>query len=632
MRFPVKFAVGLCVAAIVVVLVSLEYQRLRLRQANSSKTEKKSDAPHYDCAEDRPRTGKPSESGALIDITESVGISFTPATGPLGTYFMPESTGAGAAFLDYDNDGRLDIYFVNCGQSPKASQPLPSDVRIENRLYRQTEAGIFTDVTAESGLGDTEYGSGVAVGDIDNDGLPDVFLANYGQDRLYRNRGNGTFEDITELAGFRESEWGTCVAMFDYDRDGWLDLMVVNYTADPTYQHSVACGFQHGTVSYCGPHKFQPTIDRLYHNEGLQPDGTGRQNVRFRDVTEEAGLHQAATYGFGVICADLTEDGWPDIFVANDGASNRLWVNQKNGSFLEEAVQRGVAVNKNGTAEAGMGVALGDVNHDLKPDIVVSHLTKETMTLYQNAGQGLFIDQTQGSGIDSGTMPHTGWGTALIDLDLDGWLDLPVVNGLVIPCHSGFPFHGEDIFQVRTEIIRDTMEFWKPYADDNVLMMGRPDGTFVVNPELGGDFSGVPASGRGLVYGDFDEDGDHDLLVTNCGTSARLYRNDLPRKGNWLAVRPVLTENGRDALGARIIVRSGSRSLVHVVNPHSSYLASHDPRARFGLGNIDHTDDIVVYWPDGPVEESGELFPGGPVNRVVTLVRGGGQKLPEQTQ
>ena len=497
-------------------------EAVRLRRSGATREASKPEAALYQCAFEvtpPPQTGNPA---AFTDVTDSVELDFQHVAGPLGTYFMPESIGAGGAMFDYDGDGRLDIYLVNCGRSPEAVGEFPPGTRIENRLFRQTESGTFEDVTETSGLGDTGFGAGCAVGDVNNDGHPDVYVTNYGPDRLYLSNGNGTFSDVTEAAGVHNPDWGTCAAFVDYNRDGWLDLVVVNYTADPQHGHSIACGFQQGTVSYCGPHKFEPTLDRLFRNEGLHSGEDGRTAVRFTDVTQEAGLAAATTYGFGVVCADFTGDGWVDLYIANDAAPNRLWANQRDGRFVDEALPRGAALSGDGLPEGGMGTAVGDVDRDGRLDIVVTNLSQEKTTLYLDRGEGTFADATDEAGLRGPTRMHTGWGTALIDLDHDGLLDLPIVNGLVIPCHSRFPFHGEDEFVARRDVIDDPQAYWRDYADPNVLMMGRPEGRFVDATASSGDFGSVIASGRALIHGDIDNDGDLDLLVTNCGGRARL--------------------------------------------------------------------------------------------------------------
>ncbi|MFM7057489.1 MAG: CRTAC1 family protein [Planctomycetota bacterium] len=596
--------------------------------------------PDYDCP-DQQRGNAPDRSPAVHsrsdrfnEITRDVGIDFQHVVGPLGTWFMPESIGAGAAVLDYDADGLMDLYFVNCGPTPETPEPFPPGTDYRNRLFRQTDSGTFVDVTEEAGLGDLGYGAGVAVGDVDNDGFPDVFIANYGEDVLYRNTGRGGFEQLSQALGRRDTEWGTAAAFVDYDRDGWLDLLVVNYTEDPMYGHKVSCGFSHGLVSYCGPHKFQPTVDRLYRNEtgsAAAPEVPGPRSVRFRDVTEECGLTAAKTYGFGAICCDLTGDGWPDVFVANDGAPNRLWVNQRGVGFTEEAAARGAACNLRGHAEAGMGAAVGDVNSDAWPDMFVTHLTNETATLYLGNDSGQFTDQTPGSGLDVHTRRHTGWGTVLSDLDHDGMLDVAVVNGLVIPCHSGFPFHGEDEFQVRREVIRNSAEYWKAYADRNVLLRGREGLRFEDWSAVAGDFTAVPASGRSLASGDLDNDGDLDLVMTNCGGAAQVLRNDLQKPGSWLTLQLLTGAPGRDAIGAKVtLVCNGGRRRTAWCVPQSSYLASSDPRVHFGLAAGETVESIEVTWPDGPVESALEMFPAAAVNQFLQLRRGKGNAAGSQ--
>ena len=607
------------------------YQTERIRDRARQEVASRPDpaVPDYDCLEEKPRSlRKAGDGGGLPDLTDQLGIDFRHIVGPLGTWFMPESIGAGVAVLDYDRDGLQDLYFVNCGSSPKAIGTLPPEADSRNRLFRQIRLGSFQDVTEDTGLGDTGYGAGVAVGDVDNDGFPDVFIANYGQDSLYRNTGSGKFENATQALNRTESDWGAAAAFFDYDRDGWLDLLVVNYTADPQYGHSVSCGFSHGLVSYCGPHKFQPTIDRLYHNETGSAAAQGK--LTFRDVTEAAGLSAAATFGFGAVCLDLTGDGWPDMFVANDGAPNRLWVNQQNGTFVEEATLRGTACNQAGHVEAGMGAAAGDVDADGCIDLLVTHLTKETATLYVGSPAGLFQDRTPGCGIDVASRGHTGWGVAMLDLNHDGMLDIPIVNGLVIPCHSGFPFHGEDEFQVRTERIDNTAEYWRAYHDQNVLLLGTADRKWQADSTAGGDFTTAQASGRSLAWGDLDNDGDPDLIVTNCGDRARCYRNDLA-KGNWLQVKTETGAGGRDAIGAKITLEfsDGSRRTACCL-PQSSYLASSDSRIHFGLGTRTAVKAITVVWPDGPTADASERFPGVTVNQQIVLRRGTGERAGQQ--
>lgn len=568
------------------------------------------------------RTGAP-----FLDITDAVGLDFEHAVGPLGTYFTPEVNGTGGAMFDFDNDGDLDIYLVNSGRSPRADGEFPAELRTENRLYRQEADGRFVDVTAASGLGDTGYGIGCAVGDIDNDGDLDVYLTNYGADQLYENQGDGTFRNVTQQCGIDNREWSTCAAFFDYDRDGRLDLVVSNYTADPVYGHSIACGLTASRVSYCGPHKFSQTIDRLYHNDGSAADAVSEAHtVRFSDVTEQSGLSTGLTAGFGVICADFNRDRWPDVYVASDMTSNRLWINQHDGTFRDEAVVRGVAVSGSGLSQGSMGVGLGDIDGDDDLDVVVTNLATEAAIVYADDGTGVFTDVTPASGLRMPTRPHTGWGVALVDLDHDGDLDVPIVNGLVVPGGSGFPPHGEDVFRERHDRVVDPLAYWDEYVDDNLLLMNDGQGNFDDQSLEAGDFTATLGSGRALITGDIDNDGDMDLLVTYCGGKARLYRNDMPKVGHWLKVRAVDARYGRDAYGAEVIVTVGGRSFRQLVQPAMSYLASNDVRVHFGLGQTATYDEIIVHWPDG----TSRRYEGGPTDRLIELSTATGHPVQEK--
>ena len=542
---------------------------------------------------------------------------------------MPESVGSGGALADFDNDGLLDLFLVNSGRSPQAEGDFAEEVRATSRLFRMLPEHTWQDVSTESGLENVGYGMGCVTGDVDNDGDLDLYVTTVGRDRLYLNQGGLKFLDVSDSAGFSASEWSTGAAFIDYDRDGLLDLFVVNYCEDPQYQFSVACGFREGLVSYCGPHKFERTIDRLYHNDGLQIDSvSGMQVPRFTDVTEAAGIGTEPTYGFTVCAGDFTGDHWPDFFVANDSYPNVLWVNQKDGTFRDESVERAVAYNGDGASQGSMGIAIGDLDGERGLDFVVSNLSGESNTIYLNNGDGYFDDKTYAMGLERPSRRHTGWGISLIDLDHDGNLDLPMVNGLVIPCHSGFAPHGDDTFQVRRDHIANPETYWEDYYDRNRLMLSAgklvlTDGTV----DVGGDFTRAAGSGRALIRGDVDNDGDVDLLVTNSGSRARLYRNDFTKSGHWLKLRLFDDAKNRDALGAEVRVESSTRSWTSVLSPADSYLASHELRVHFGLGNVDQIDRIVVLWPDGPVENCAESFLAEAVDLELTLRRGSGTRL-----
>ena len=556
----------------------------------------------------------------LVDVSDEVGLRFRRAVGPPGTYFLPEINGSGGAFLDYDNDGDLDIYLVNSGRSPRATSEFAEDVSTGNRLFRREADGRYSDVTEQAGVGDDGYGVGCAVGDFDNDGDRDIYLTNYGPDRLYENQGDGTFVDVGENLGLANERWATGAVFLDFDRDGWLDLFVVNYVDDPIHGHSVACDFGKQRYSYCGPLKFRPTADRLYRNLGPSPDGT---HQGFLEVTQQAGLSDATGAGFTAVSRDFNKDGWPDLYVANDMEANRLWINQRNGTFQDEAVARGAAVNASGQAEASMGVACGDYDGDGDCDLIATHFTSETTTLYVNDGAGYFSDRTSRSSLAHHSRSHTGWGAALVDLDHDGDLDLPLVHGMVTPCQLTGP---TDVFVrhiVRNDVIEDVERYWGAFVDRNLLFVNEGDGVLNDASSGGGDFTRSAGSGRALIYGDADNDGDVDLLVTYCHGPARLYRNDIPKSGRWLLVRPV--ERRRDAYGARVVIRAGGRSFYRSLSPADSYLASNDSRLHFGLGAVKRYDEIEVLWVDG----GRERFDGGEADRVVILERGKGEVLVE---
>ena len=543
----------------------------------------------------RPVPEVPPAPPWFAEIAEQSGLHFVHDPGPLGSYFMPQSMGSGAALFDYDGDGLLDVLLLQ-GGGPGSSST--------NRLFHQEKDGRFTDVSAGSGLDFAGFCTGVAVGDVNNDGLPDVFITEYGGQRLFLNNGDGTFTDVTHDAGLDGVAWATSAAFLDYDRRGLLDLVVVNYVA---YDSSILCYDSAGRRDYCRPGQFPSFVTKLYRNLGRvgSDDGKGPPRVRFEDVTDKAGLGKAPGAGLGVACVDFTGDGWADIFVANDGQPNRLWVNQHDGTFKDEAVQRGLALNGMGKAPANMGVAFGDVDGDGLFDLLVTHLTEETHTLWMQRPQGFFRDRTA----DSGLAAHsrgTGFGTVLADFDNDGRLDAAVVNGRV--------YRGKQIGEDKVG------PFWSQYAEYNQLFAGEGDGRFREVARANPAFCGVPGVCRGLACGDLDNDGGLDLLVTTVGGPVRLYRNVAPNRGHWLLIRAVDPELHRDAYGAEVVVEAGGRRRLGWINPGSSYQCSNDPRAHFGLGAATAVDAIHVRWPDGYRER----FTCDGVDRVVTLKKKGG--------
>ncbi|HBI46731.1 MAG TPA: RNA-binding protein [Planctomycetales bacterium] len=547
----------------------------------------------------RPSPSGPSEEAVgpawFEDVTEKLGLDFHHDAGPIDRYFLPQITGSGAALFDYDNDGRLDIYLVQNG-GPQGAK---------NRLFHQKADGRFEDVSVGSGLDVAGYGMGVAIGDVNNDGLPDVFLTEYGRIRLFLNNGDGTFTDVSEEAGLHSNLWGTSASFVDYDRDGWLDLVVVNYV---DFDNSRACDSAGGKRDYCAPDAFPGSVTRLYHNLGVQPGAKSRV-PRFEDVTLKSGLAQVPGPGLGVICADFDGDGWPDLFVTNDAKPNRLWINQHDGTFKDEAVSRGVAYDGQGRAAANMGTAIADVYGDGLCDLFVTHLTWESNTLWKQGPRGLFQDRTAASGLPEARWRGTGFGVAFGDFDQDGAPDLALVNGRVAR-REGLAESNKD-------------PFWGFYAERNQLFVNDGSGRFrdvsLQNPS----FCGTAAVSRGLAVGDVDGDGALDLLTTTVGGAAHLYRNIAPNRGHWLLVRAVDPALRRDAYGAEITVQAGGRRRVSWINPGQSYLCSNDCRAHFGLGASNAVDSLEVLWPDGVRE----IFPGRPADQVVVLRKGEGKPI-----
>jgi hypothetical protein len=538
-------------------------------------------------------TSTPSEPPWLEDATERLGLKFVHDCGPVTqARFMPQIAGSGCAFLDYDGDGKLDIYLIHNGG--------PSGAR--NQLFHQENDGTFRDVSAGSGLDVAGYGMGIAVGDVDNDGLPDVVVTEYGRTRLFLNHGGGQFVEVTSTSGLDNPLWGTSASFFDFDGDGWLDLIVVNYV---DYDPSKVCNSSGGRTDYCGPSIFKTMTPRLYRNLGGSRNGTG---PLFEDATLKSGLANGPKgKGLGVLCADFNGDGWPDIFVANDMMANHLWINQRNGRFKEEALMRGAAFTLGGKSAANMGIAWADVDGVGLPDLFVSHIIDETHTLWKQGPRGFFQDETAQAGLTAGWR-STGFGTALVDFNCDGWPDLAIVNG-----------------GVRRNRDADlTGPHWLQLAQRNQVYANLGEGRFRDISEFNPTLCREPFMGRGLAVGDFDNDGAPDLLVTEIGGKARLLRNVAPSRGHWLTVRAIIPKLKRDAYGAEITVRAGGRSYWRLLNPGSSYCSSNDPRCHFGLGASDRYDAIDVVWPDG----AEETFRAGSADKAIELRQGDGEPKP----
>jgi hypothetical protein len=524
------------------------------------------------------------------EITAEAGLAFVHESGARGGHAMPEIMGGGVALLDAESDGDLDLYCVNGnGTLPR----MEHDPAASSRFYRQDAPARFADATAEAGLADGRYGMGAAVGDVDNDGDEDLYVTHYGPNTLFANAGNGRFEDATGRVGGASSGWSSTAAFFDLDRDGFLDLFVARYVDWSEKE----CFDNAGRADYCGPKAFPALHDLLFRNSlGV-----------LRDATHAAGIDALSTAGLGVVCADLDEDGWQDVYVANDAYANHLWMNQRDGTLRDEALQRGAALNLSGQAQAGMGLVTGDFDGDARLDLFVTHLREEANALYLNLGEKGFVDATGASHLGPVSMPYTGFGVAALDLDRDRDLDLVVANGAV--------FHRPRVTGV------ELAPPWDAYAEPNLFHLNQGDGRFVEASALAGTLTGRVEISRGLAAGDVDGDGDPDLVLGNIEGPARLYRNDAPAEGrHWIALRCVHPGWKRDALGARVEVFACGKRQVQVLCSSWSYLSSSPPVAYFGLGDCSAIEGVLVLWPDG----ARESFPGPTVDRAHVLVRGTG--------
>jgi hypothetical protein len=529
------------------------------------------------------------------DVTEAWGIDFVHDPGPVGTYFMPQSMGSGVAVFDCDGDGLLDLYFLNFG-GPQASTV--------NRLYRQVSVGRFQDITTGSGLDIAGHCHGVAVGDVNHDGLPDVLVSLYGGVRLFLNRGQGKFEDVTAASGVNNPLWAASCAFVDYDRDGWLDIVVVNYL---DYDPKVECRSPEGKLDFCGPNSFAGVPSKLFRHRGVV-DGV----PRYEDVSLASGIGRLPGPGLGVTVADFDGDGWPDIFVANDGAPNRLWINQRDGTFRDEAASRGIALTAMGKAYAGMGVAIGDTDRNGLFDIYVSHLGSETHTLWCQEPRGVFRDRTAASGLLQSRWRGTGFGTLMADFNNDGWPDIAQVNGRV--------FRGGPARDSR-------LGFWETYAERNQLWANDGTGKFRDISESNPALCGYWNVGRGLAAADLDGDGGVDLMVNTIGGRARVLRNVVPRRGHWLTIRVVDGDKRREAFGAEVRVRGEGQEWVRTVQPAESYLSSSSPWIHFGLGEVAQVEKVTVRWPDS--KPTVEEFTVSGVDRLIVLQRGQGRVIEE---
>ena len=522
----------------------------------------------------------------FANVTQSAGLAFANINGASRDKYLVETMGSGALFFDFDDDGWIDVLLIDGGSY--ADPAVAAKAR--HRLYRNLGNGTFRDVSASSGLANREYGMGACAGDVDNDGRIDVYVTNAGANTLYKNAGNGVFTDVTRAAGVGLALWSTSCAFLDFDHDGDLDLFVTNYLDAPKSINPFCGDPERGVRVYCHPLNYKGLPSVLYRNDG---DG------RFTDVSADAGIAKYIGNGLGVAVGDYDDDGWPDIFVANDKVPNVLFHSDGKGRFTDVGLAAGVSVARDGKPRAGMGTEFADYNGDGRLDLVVTNHEFETHSLFRNDGRGLFTDATVESGIGPPTLPYVGFGVVFADVDNDAQLDLAIVNGHVID--NTAMFRAGSTHAQRKLLLRNT-------NGRRFLDVGRQSG-----PGFAQD--GV---GRTLIAADIDNDGDLDLLVTNNGGAPDLLRNDGGNRLNAIEVRAL--SRGRDALGARITLTAGSRTLMREVKSGSSYLGQNDLRAHFGLGASTSVDRMEVRWPDGRMER----IDNPPVNQIITVEEGKG--------
>lgn len=518
----------------------------------------------------------------FTEATAAAGVRFTHDSGAFGKKYYPERMGAGAAFFDADGDGHLDLFLVNGAPLPGHPSPRPQP----SRLYRNRGDGTFEDRTAGSGLERAGYGMGAAAGDVDNDGDMDLFVTRLGTSSLYLNQGHGTFADATHSAGLVCSGYATSAAFLDGDGDGLLDLYVCRYVPWNNPKDDFSCPDSKGQKQYCSVHVYPGLEHRYYHNLG---------GGKFADATRQAGIAGHVARGLAVVCGDYDRDGDPDLFVANDEMPNFLWRNNGHGRFEEVAAASAFAYNERGVPTAGMGLDIADVDGDGDDDVIESDFQGQRKTLYVNDGQGFFTPNGENKGL--GDMPRSrlGFGIGFLDFDLDSWPDLFIANG-----------HVNELNDSRN-----------PYRQTAQLFRNTGGGIYADASDQLGEYGRTPYLGRGVAFGDYDNDGDADLLIANNGDPAVLLRNDTSRQNHWLGIRCVGRRANRSAIGARVTVTAGGRSQSLEVRAARSYLSSSDPRVLFGLGPVTQIERLTVEWPGGGKQEWSALT----ADRYVTLTQ-----------
>ena len=521
----------------------------------------------------------PVQDVQFSDVTQTVKIQFKQENSATSNKYLVETMGGGVALLDYDNDGRLDIFFTN---GAKINDPMPdgklpdkSDPKFSNRLYHQSSNGTFTDVTEKAGLTgipQNHYDMGVAVGDYDNDGFEDMYVTGFGGNTLYHNNGDGTFTDVTKKAGVAASGWNTSAGFLDYDNDGKLDLFVTRYV-DWTFKTNRYCGEEKpGYRAYCHPDNYEGVTSILYHNDG---------NGTFTDVSEKAGIAKSIGKGLGVSFADYDGDGFTDIFVANDSVQCFLFHNNGNGTFSEVGLFKGVGYNEDGKTFAGMGTDFSDYDNDGLPDVIVTDLSNERYMLFRNNGDGSFRDVTNQSGVGGATLAFAGWSTRFFDYDNDGWKDLFVAQSHVM----------------------DTIEKTAPnlrYMQPPLLLRNQAGHFSRVSP---GEAFRKEWAGRGAAFGDLDNDGDVDVVVSNAGQYAYVLRNDGGNRNQWLGIATIGTKSNRDGIGARVkVVSASGLTQYFTVNTAVGYLSASDKRLVVGLGSDVTAKLVEIRWPSGIIQ------------------------------
>ena len=534
----------------------------------------------------------PPESSSIQfrDITQRAGIHFVHNNGAFGKKYLPETMGPGVAFIDYDNEGWPDIFLVNGmdwpGHEQKQSTP---------KLYHNNHDGTFTDVTRKAGLDVEMYGLGVAVGDYDNDGYDDLFVTAYGQNRLFHNNGNGTFTDVTQKAGLQgPKEFSTSAAWMDYDKDGHLDLVVANYV-QWTPETDLYCTLDGKSKSYCTPESYKGTAVRLWHNRG---------NGTFEDVTQKAGLGDATSKTLGVAVLDYDNDGWPDLLFSNDTQPNKLYRNNRNGTFSEKAVVAGVAFSEDGVARAGMGVDAADYDHSGYASVLITNFSNQMVSLYHNEGKGLFVDEAPRSEIGRASLLTLGFGCFFFDYDLDGWQDVLIANGHV----------DDDIQKVQANV---------SYAERVHLFRNVGEGKFEeVTKSMDAAFA-APRVGRGAAYADINNGGKLDLLLSTNGGPVYLFRNEAQgaaAANRSLRIKLIGTKSNRDGIGGVVKLTAGGDTQTEMLRSGSSYLSASELVLTFGLGQRDKADSIEIRWPSGQFDRLSAV----PAGATLTLTEGKG--------